>query len=239
MTGRISSHHIVSRCNYYPNSILNIKNHTMKLMSIASPLAAAFAGILLSSTVAHAATTAVTVAAGTKTTNTGDWAAGWQFTVTESIQVTQLGKFDFEANGLVGTLVGLYDNTNGGVLLASVDLTGASFELSGDYRAYYAAITAVTLTVGNIYTIAAVQDGPTEAIFWANNTATYASEITYVRGIAASGASLPGTWTSNSPQLTGTTHGYFGGTFKYDVIPEPSSALLGGLGLMALLRRRR
>lgn len=197
------------------------------------------AGLLFTSVATHAAIVAVEVAAGTKTTNASDWAAGWQFTVTDSIQVTQLGKFDYESNGIVGTGVGLYDNTNGGTLLASADLTGASFELNGAYRAYYTAITAITLMPGNIYTIAAVQDGPGESIFWAANTATYASGINYVRGIAQSGASLPATWTSNSPQLTGTTNGYFGGTFKFDAVPEPSTALLGGLGMLAMLRRRR
>jgi MYXO-CTERM domain-containing protein len=198
------------------------------------------AGFLFASTAAHAATTAVTVAAGTKTTNTGDWAAGWEFTVSTSIQVTQLGKFDYENNGLVGTAVGLYNRTTGGTQLATVSLVGASSELSGAYTAYYATLpTPITLTPGNTYTIVAVQDGPSEAIFWANSTATYASEITYVRGIASAGASLPATFTSNSPNLTGTTQGYFGGTFKFDPVPEPSGALLGGLGMLALLRRRR
>ena len=212
----------------------------MKSGSIACSVATAFAGIIFTSTASHAATAAVTVAAGTKTTNTGEWAAGWEFTVSTSIQVTHLGKFDYEANGLVGTDVGLYDRTAGGTQLATVSLVGASSESSGAYTAYYATLsTPITLTPGNTYTIVAVQDGPGEAIFWANNTATYASGINYVRGIASSGSSLPATFTSNSPALTGTTNGYFGGTFKFDAVPEPSAALLGGLGMLALLRRRR
>lgn len=198
-------------------------------------------GFLFVGVTAQAAVIAVSVAAGTKTTNTGDWAAGWEFTVNESINVTHLGKFDYEDNGLVGLDVGLYDRTAGGTLLASTSLaTGASSETSGAYTAFYKAITSVTLTPGNTYTIAAVQDGPTEAIFWAANTATYASEINYVRGIAASGASLPATFTSNSPQLTGTTNGYFGGTFKFEAVPEPSSlALIGFAGIAMFARRRR
>jgi len=189
---------------------------------------------------AQAATIAVSVAAGTKTTNTSDWAAGWEFTVDQTIQVTDLGKFDFEANGIVGTGVALYNRTDGGVKIAEASLVGASFELSGAYRAYYTAITPVALVTGKTYTIVAVQDGPTEAIFWANSTATYGADINYVRGIASSGASLPTTFTSNSPQLTGITNGYFGGTFKYDtVIPEPSSLALLGLGGLLIARRRR
>lgn len=206
-------------------------------------VALAVVGILFTATGGNAAPiSAVTVAAGTKTTNTGDWAAGWEFTVSQDIEVTDLGKFDFEANGIVGTGVALYDRTAGGAMLASASLVGASFEDSGAYRAYYTSITPVTLTPGNTYTIAAVQDGPTEAIFWANNTATYASDITYVRGIAQSGASLPATFTSNSPQLTGTTNGYFGGTFKFQAVPEPASLTLlgmGALGGLTMLRRRK
>lgn len=43
---------------------------------------------------------------------------------------------------------------------------------------------------------------------------------------------------------TGTTSAYAGGTWRFDMItvtaiPEPSSALLGGLGLVVALRRRR
>jgi MYXO-CTERM domain-containing protein len=209
----------------------NCKSHAALLVG---------AGFLFASPAAHAATSAVTVAAGTKVTNTGEWAAGWEFTVSTSINVTHLGKFDYENNGIVGTAVGLYNRTTGGTLLATVSLVGAPSELSGAYTAYYTTVaTPITLTPGNTYTIAAVQDGPTEAIFWGTSTATYASPITYVRGIAQTGSTLPATFTSNSPALTGTTNGYFGGTFKFDPVPEPSAALLGGLGLLALLRRRR
>jgi hypothetical protein len=200
----------------------------------------ATAGVLFTSAAAHAAIVpAVTVAAGAKTTNTGDWAAGWEFTVDESIQVTSLGKFDYENNGIVGTGVALYNRTDGGTKLVEASLAAASSESSGDYTAYYTPITPLTLTPGNTYTIVAVQDGPTEAIFWANNTATYGAQITYVRGIAQSGASLPATFTSNSPALGLPTHGYFGGTFKYGPVPEPTSLALLGLGGLAMLRRRR
>ena len=214
----------------------------MKTGSIACSLATAFAGIIFTSTASHAATAAVTVnTAGTPVTNTGDWAAGWEFTVSTSIQVTHLGKFDYENNGIVGTDVGLYNRTTGGTLLATVSLVGASSEAAGAYNAFYTALGAsVTLTPGNTYVIAAVSDGPGEAIFWDNdNNATYGAAINYSRGIATSGASLPATWTSNSPALAGNSYGYLGGTFKFDTVPEPSAALLGGLGLLALLRRRR
>jgi hypothetical protein len=194
---------------------------TLKIVTLA------IAGILLTSAAANAATMAVTVAAGNKTTNASDWAAGWEFTVTEDIQVTHLGKFDYENDGILGTGVALYNRTAGGTKLAEASLAGASSEWSGAYTAYYTTITPVTLTTGSTYTIVAVQDAPGERIFWAANTATYADEITYVRGIASSGASLPATFTSNSPQLTGTTHGYFGGTFKYQ---RPRAGVAGAAG---------
>ena len=198
-------------------------------------------GVLFTASVAKAVPiSAVTVGAGGTTTNTGDWAAGWEFTVSQTIQVTDLGKFDFEADGIVGTDVGLYDSTAGGTMLTSASLVGASFELSGVYRAYYTAITPVTLTPGNTYTIVAVQDGPAETIFWGSGLATtYASGITYAGGVASSGASLPATFTSNAPN---PGSGYFGGTFKFEAVPEPASLTLlgmGALGGLAMLRRRK
>lgn len=51
------------------------------------------------------------------------------------------------------------------------------------------------------------------------------------------------TITDVSPAVTSSTPGVFGFTptvtYTYDPIPESSSAVLGGLGLLALLRRRR
>lgn len=62
-------------------------------------------------------------------------------------------------------------------------------------------------------------------------------------GFADSNSSLT-SWTSNGSGeivigVTGTTEGPRVNGMEITVIPEPSAALLGGLGLLALLRRRR
>jgi hypothetical protein len=56
-----------------------------------------------------------------------------------------------------------------------------------------------------------------------------------LQGIRINGADFGGTGVAQSFDnlIIGTT------MFDVDAIPEPSSALLGGLGLLALLRRRR
>jgi hypothetical protein len=192
-----------------------------------------------SSSFANAATTlAVQLTLdGTQTTNTSDWAAGYAFTVTQTIYVTHLGKFDTGGDGIVGTAVGLY-NTTTNTLLASVSLVGASAEASGGFSAYYATLsTPITLTLGTTYAILAVNDGPTDVLSW-GHTRVMGPEVTLVGGRAISGASLPATY-GPTTNLSGDL--YTAGTFKYDtvLIPEPKAALLGCIGLLLILRRRR
>jgi len=150
------------------------------------------------------------------TTNTSGWSSGFAFTVTETISVTELGKFDHEGDGLGGTDVGLY-NVGTGALLTSVSLVGASFELTTGPRAYFATLTTpVELVTGTEYAIMAVTNSG-ENIVWGRGS-TFASEITLVQGRANLGSTLTGTY-AQSHTLGGDA--YSGGTFKYNVSGTP------------------
>ncbi len=79
--------------------------------------------------------------------------------------------------------------------------------------------------------------------FTATNTVsvetTYTLNNNYVKiaGLVADGSgNITGTWTAAS---SGNYSTFNGAQIEVTAIPEPSAALLGGLGLLALLRRRR
>jgi hypothetical protein len=79
--------------------------------------------------------------------------------------------------------------------------------------------------------------------FTATNTVsvetTYTLNNNYVKiaGLVADGSgNISGTWTAAT---SGNYSTFNGAQIEVTAIPEPSAALLGGLGLLALLRRRR
>ena len=194
---------------------------------------------LFTSVATHAATTALTIAnTSGGTTNPNGWSSGFAFTVTETITVTELGKFDHASDGVGGTDVGLY-NVGTGDLLASADLTGASFELATGPRAYFATIAPLVLTTGTECAIMAVTNGgASDLIAWGRGS-TFASEINFVQGRANSGSTLTASYAQTHAL---GTDAFSGGTFKYEigVVPEPSSlALIGFAGLAMVARRRR
>lgn len=195
----------------------------------------AVAGILFASA-ADAATIALTLNSNKGTTNPNGWSSGFAFTVTESITVTELGKFDHEGDGLGGTDVGLY-NVDTGALLASASLVGATAEAATGTDAYFAAITPLVLTTGTEYAIMAVTNSG-EWIAW-NKGETYAPQITYVQGRANSGSTLTPTYAQT--HTIGSFQSYSGGTFKYETaaVPEPASLAAGLVGLTMIVGRRR
>ncbi len=69
------------------------------------------------------------------------------------------------------------------------------------------------------------------------NETAYQLGVNYVKysGLVANGSgNFSGTWTKAAPANYSVLNG-----MQIEIIPEPSTALLGGLGLLALLRRRR
>jgi autotransporter-associated beta strand protein len=128
--------------------------------------------------------------------------------------------YDWEVNNFTGATAGTdFDQ-----------ITGSSFALTGVSGSYI--LNVLGLTAGNVagltpnfseinrnWTIMTSSGSSTfDAADWTINTAGFSSPDTGTWALAQSGNDL---------------------VLSYTVIPEPSAALLGGLGMVLLLRRRR
>lgn len=200
------------------------------------PLFAGLSILVLAATSASAASVAaISVSGGSS--SSGSFSTGWTFTNTSTIYVTDLGVFDSNGGTLSDQTVGLYDTTIAGSLLASTTVTNASpSQVNGGYTAHYAPITTLTLAPGT-YFVASTTSG--DGFVNKSSTRTTASGITFGTGKAVAGNTALGA-SYNDYTVIGPA-GYFGGTFKFSTtpVPEPSAALLGSLGVLCLLRRRR
>lgn len=180
----------------------------------------------------HGATLLTQINAASRSDHSGT--VGLVFTVGGSnLSVTALGFQDSLDNGLTSSHeVGLWDST--GNLIASVTVpSGTSGTLSGNYR--YAAISAVTLIANQQYTIGAQVFNGGDA--WTDSGAGAGLSIS--TDVTAGGDRFM-TGGFARPTTDGAGHDlrWGPGNMQYSVVPEPGVALLGGLGALALLRRR-
>lgn len=178
----------------------------------------------------------------------GNNTLGWEFNLSTTVSVTDLGVFDEGNNGFIDTHpVGLW--TTGGTLLASTTLaSGASgtpvVSASGFGAFRYNAVAPVVLTPGNYvlgaqYPTAAGGDAVRSEV----SSVALASGFTFVQGrfISGTGFAFPtGTFA--------TSGGHFGPNLRFSAVatsaaPEPASLALlalSGLPLVgAVIRRRR
>ncbi len=111
--------------------------------------------LLLSSTpAAHSDTLAVTFSySGVAFNGTANLTFGWEFTLNEDIQVTELGVFDANGDGMAAPHdIGLWSISNEVLLVTTSFLAGTVHPLDGDYR--YIPIAPLNLTSGVTYAIA-------------------------------------------------------------------------------------
>ncbi|BDC51957.1 hypothetical protein F183_A42720 [Bryobacterales bacterium F-183] len=162
--------------------------------------------------------------------NNGTWSLGFEFTLNNSVTVTSLGFF---ADGGVFSVpheVGIFSVA--GNLLVSTTVSNSD-PLEAGFR--YRAIAPLALGPGN-YVISGTT-GPDQYLYDPAVFST-APEVTYVtdRYVASSSLDFP-------VEGTSVNRGYFGPNFKFSTasvgVPEPSSALALGIGVLLCARLRR
>lgn len=92
----------------------------------------------------------------------------------------------------------------------------------------------IAVFVGTGENIAA--SGTTWAIFTSTNNTAFPADVTAATGVTFS-MTLPSVL--NVAAKGDEAHDFVGNNFNFVLIPEPSVAILGGLGLLGLMRRRR
>lgn len=161
----------------------------------------------------------------------GPWTLGYTFTADTPLSVTALGAFDWEHDGFAASHeVGLWDE-NGNLLASTAVVSGDT--LIGDFR--YKAISAVTLTAGNVYYVGASNFGDGDPY-------GYSGSIGTTWGVVyGSSAYTQATGLEFPPYLSGMQPGYYGGNLLVAPVPEPETyaMLAAGLGLIGLASRRK
>lgn len=182
--------------------------------------------------------------------NYGDGSLGYMFTSTSASTVINfLGYNDADSDGLLASHVVSLWTLNSGVgvpaftydFVTSVTIPAATVAtLDGGYR--WQSIAPVTLsnTVADGYIVMA------ETIFggdkWGDNvSATFDTSIGTLGsfGLVSPNFTLGSPHNFNGELNASGGYVYNGGNIATSVIPEPSAALLGGLGMLCMLRRRR
>jgi len=171
---------------------------------------------------------------------------GWRFSVTEDVNVSAVGWFDWDGNGLnLSHEVGLW-NTAGETLLTSVVIpAGTTATLDSGFR-YMALGTPVTLVTGQTYIIAGYDVGVSgDPHVWDVSLSGFNA---HVNGFASDPRISPeaaiGSVAGSFGFPTGTTGDartvLMGPNFVVDVVPEPSvTTLLIGSGVLAFTFARR
>jgi hypothetical protein len=207
-----------------------------------SPLRLLPAVALLAFSSANAATVLTYNGVAGSSANTGNNTIGAKFTVnTTGLSITHLGVQDVNigtagagTDGFTATIPVSIWSGDGLTLLATANVTGTE-TIIDSYR-YVELSTPLALISGNSYLIGAYMGGGGERWiegFPGSRFASGSGDLTLNSSNFANGNAAP-----TSVGGTGALIGRWGAANAL-VIPEPSAALLGGIGLLSLMRRRR
>lgn len=175
----------------------------------------------------------------------GGYNLGYEFTVVSNISVTHLGYFDFESDGSSNSLldphpVGIFETAGQTLVVSNTVLTTDTLVLgdaSNGYFVYHELPTPVTLMTGVTYRIVALTYHQDDLIFYSSITGlTVDPNLSLGPGVYLSGDSLG----YPDESTVGTT--YAAPNFLSEpvvAVPEPTSVVLMGSGILLLAARRR
>lgn len=171
---------------------------------------------------------------------------GWEFTVNQTIEVTELGMVDVGPSGFPPGLnqdgfeiahpLGIFRISDGALLTTGTVGPGSGDQLIGYAR--YTPVPHVLLTPGESYvmTMYSATDAYPQVDFisiWMS-TISPAPEINYVVGRYSD----PGPELKLPENIHGLPNAFFGPNFLYVVVPEPAGIMLLALAGMLVSRRR-
>lgn len=159
----------------------------------------------------------------------GPWSLGCQFDVLNPVSVYALGSYDDNGDGFLSGSqdVGIFDMSSN--LLASTTVT-SSDSLIGHFR--YASITPLYLAAGR-YMIASTTGS--DNYTWGTVGFYTDPNIAYVTDAFTSSTSL----VAPTGGSNGLSDGWWGPNMLLHPVPEPASMAVLGLGLLAVVRRRK
>jgi hypothetical protein len=154
---------------------------------------------------------------------------GWEFTLTNPIRVNDLAFYDDGQDGLADRhQLGIWDS-NGNLLVSGTVLAGIASPLVDQWREVGVAPT--DLGAGHYFIGALFLTGGDPVWFPSQTLTGFIS----TPGVTYDGATFAFGSTLADPTNPDGTPGFFGANFVFSAVPESSSFLLLGTGLVALM----